>query len=100
MKTRVVELDARVVQVARAQFCLPADDARLSVEIGDGAEALAPACCDLLVVDAFADELERVDFAVMEAFRHRVDEVVTVDVSEFEKADGGLTCLSLRTNDG
>lgn len=25
-------------------------------------------------------------------------EVVTVDVSEFEKADGGLTCLSLRTN--
>lgn len=27
-------------------------------------------------------------------------EVVTVDVSEFEKADGGLTCLSLRTNDG
>ena len=25
-------------------------------------------------------------------------EVATVDVSEFEKADGGLTCLSLRTN--
>ncbi len=25
-------------------------------------------------------------------------EVVTVDVSEFEKADGGLTCLSLRNN--
>ncbi len=25
-------------------------------------------------------------------------EVVTVDVSEFEKADGGLTCLSLRTD--
>ncbi len=25
-------------------------------------------------------------------------EVTTVDVSEFEKADGGLTCLSLRTN--
>lgn len=27
-------------------------------------------------------------------------ETVTVDVSEFEKADGGLTCLSLRTDDG
>jgi dimethylargininase len=27
-------------------------------------------------------------------------EGVNVDVSEFEKADGGLTCLSLRTNDG
>jgi spermidine synthase len=56
MQTRVVELDERVVQVARAQFHLPADDGRLSVEIGDGAEALAPECCDLLVVDAFADE--------------------------------------------
>lgn len=56
MRTRVVELDERVVKVARAQFQLPADDARLSVEIGDGAEALAPECCDLLVVDAFDDE--------------------------------------------
>jgi spermidine synthase len=56
MHTRVVELDERVVQVARTQFQLPADDARLAVEIGDGAEALAPECCDLLVVDAFADE--------------------------------------------
>jgi spermidine synthase len=45
-----------VVEVARAQFHLPADDARLAVEIGDGAEALAPECCDLLVIDAFADE--------------------------------------------
>jgi spermidine synthase len=56
LRTRVVELDERVVRVAREQFHLPADDARLSVEIGDGAEALAPECCDLLVVDAFADE--------------------------------------------
>ena len=56
LHTRVVELDARVVEVARAQFHLPPEDARLSVEIGDGAHALAPECCDLLVVDAFADE--------------------------------------------
>jgi spermidine synthase len=56
LRTRVVELDERVVRVAREQFHLPADDARLAVEIGDGAEALAPECCDLLVVDAFADE--------------------------------------------
>lgn len=56
MRTRVVELDARVVRVAREQFHLPPDDARLEVEIGDGAEALAPECCDLLVVDAFDDE--------------------------------------------
>jgi len=56
LRMRVVELDERVVKVARAQFHLPADDARLCVAIGDGAEALAPECCDLLVVDAFADE--------------------------------------------
>jgi spermidine synthase len=54
--TRVVELDERVVRVAREQFHLPPDDARLAVEVGDGAQALAPECCDLLVVDAFADE--------------------------------------------
>lgn len=56
LRTRVVELDARVARVAREQFHLPADDARLKVTIGDGADALAPECCDLLVVDAFADE--------------------------------------------
>jgi spermidine synthase len=53
---RVVELDPRVVAVARTQFALPADDERLVVEIGDGAQALAPECCDLLVVDAYHDE--------------------------------------------
>ncbi len=53
---RVIELDARIVAAARAQFALPPDDARLAVEIGDGAEALSPECCDLLVVDAYHDE--------------------------------------------
>jgi spermidine synthase len=54
---RVVELDARIVAAAREHFALPCDGARLSVEIGDGAEALSPECCDLLIVDAFEDEL-------------------------------------------
>lgn len=54
-RTRVIELDARVVAAAREHFGLPPDDARLSVEIGDGAEALAPECCDVLVVDGFDD---------------------------------------------
>lgn len=53
---RVVELDPRVVAVSRAQFALPADDARLNVEVGDGAQALAPECCDVLVLDAYQDE--------------------------------------------
>ena len=55
-RVRVVELDERVLIAARAHFALPPDDARLAVEIGDGAEALAPECCDVLVVDAYHDE--------------------------------------------
>ena len=54
---RVVELDPRIVAAAREHFALPPDDARLSVEVGDGAEALTPECGDLLIVDAFEDEL-------------------------------------------
>jgi spermidine synthase len=54
-RVRAIELDARVVAAARAHFGLPPDDARLTVEIGDGAEALAPECCDLLLVDGFDD---------------------------------------------
>jgi spermidine synthase len=54
---RVVELDSRVLAAAREHFALPPDDERFRVEVGDGAEALAPECCDLLVLDAFEDEL-------------------------------------------
>src|SRR3989442_4260066 len=53
----VVDFDPRVVAAARTHFALPPDDERLKVEVGDGAEALTPECCDLLVVDAFEDEL-------------------------------------------
>ena len=54
---RVVELDSRVLAAAREHFALPPDDERFRVEVGDGAEALAPECCDLLVLDACEDEL-------------------------------------------
>jgi spermidine synthase len=63
----VVELDPRVLAAARQQFHLPPDDARFVVEIGDGAEALAPECCDVLVVDAFHDE-EHVPELASQAF--------------------------------
>jgi spermidine synthase len=56
LRTRVLELDERVIATARALFHLPPDDARLRVEHGDGLDALAPECCDLLVVDGFEDE--------------------------------------------
>jgi spermidine synthase len=55
-KVRVVELDERIVSTARMHFALPPDDERLAVEIGDGAEALSPECCDVLIVDAYHDE--------------------------------------------
>ena len=52
-RLRVIELDARIVAVARQQFAVPSE---IKIEIGDGAEALAPECCDVLVVDAYHDE--------------------------------------------
>jgi spermidine synthase len=56
LRTRIVEIDARVIAMARSHFHLPADDERLQVELGCGTEALAPECCDLLVIDGFVDE--------------------------------------------
>lgn len=57
-QVRAIECDARVVRAARSHFALPPDDARLSIEVGDGAQALAPQCCDVLMVDGFEDEAQ------------------------------------------
>jgi spermidine synthase len=65
---RVVELDERVIAAARTQFALPPDDARLTVEVGDGAEALSPECCDVLVVDAYHDEVHVQELASAEFY--------------------------------
>ena len=56
LRMRIVEIDPRVIDAARTHFHLPPDDARFAVELGCGAEVLAPECCDLLVVDGFVDE--------------------------------------------
>lgn len=55
-RVKAVEIDPRVVSTARQQFWLPPNDARLEVVVGDGRDALAPECCDVLVLDAFDDE--------------------------------------------
>jgi spermidine synthase len=65
---QVVELDARILAAARAQFSLPPDDARLAVLIGDGADALAPECCDVLMVDAYQDEAHVAKLASVEFY--------------------------------
>jgi spermidine synthase len=67
-RIRVVELDRRIVHAARTQFSLPPDDDRLRVEVGDGVEALSPECCDVLVIDAFEDELHVPELASAEFY--------------------------------
>ncbi len=67
-RTRVVELDQRIVEAARNHFSLPRDDARLTVQIGDGAQALTPECCDVLVVDAYHDEQHVAQLATAEFY--------------------------------
>ena len=67
-RIRVVELDPRIVAAARTHFALPPDDERLAVEIGDGAEALAPECCDVLVIDAYHDEAHVPELASTEFY--------------------------------
>jgi spermidine synthase len=66
---RAVELDPRVLAAARQQFHVPPDDERFQVEIGDGAEALAPECCDVLLIDAYHDE-EHVPKLASDDFYH------------------------------
>jgi spermidine synthase len=54
-RIRVVELNREVIAVARSMFGLPQDDARLTVEAGDGALFVASAAerADVLMVDGF-----------------------------------------------
>lgn len=54
-KLTVVEIDPRVVAVARAQFKLPDEDARLRIVIADGAEVVTreSGYWDLILVDGF-----------------------------------------------
>ena len=67
-RVRVIELDARIVGTARTHFALPPDDERLSIEIGDGAEALSPECCDVLMIDAYHDEVHVPKLATAEFY--------------------------------
>ena len=55
--TTVVEINPKVLVVARSMFHFPADDARLSVQIADGAAYVAdtPKPADVLLVDGFDD---------------------------------------------
>jgi spermidine synthase len=59
MTIDVVELDPEVVEVAREYFALP-DDARIRIHVGDGRrflEECAGVCWDIVMVDAFDDDV-------------------------------------------
>lgn len=68
-RVAVVECNPRVVAVARAQFHVPADDARFTVIVGDGAAHVrSPGpCCDVLMVDAY-DARSQVESLATEDF--------------------------------
>ncbi len=55
--TTVVEINAKVLAVARSMFHFPADDTRLNVEIADGADYVRENAesADVLLVDGFDD---------------------------------------------
>lgn len=61
IQTQVIELNPRVVAVARTLFGLPMNDARLQVDLGDGAAFVGTVRnhADLLLVDGF-DSLAQV----------------------------------------
>ena len=56
----VLELNPRVIAVARQYFALPQDDARLEVVQGDGAQWVAehPGSADLVLVDGYDGEAQ------------------------------------------
>lgn len=55
IRTRVVEINPRVIQVARSHFFVPEDDARFEVIEGDGVAYVNahPGSCQLLIMDGF-----------------------------------------------
>lgn len=55
MVSKVIEINPRIIQVARSQFYVPENDERLEVVEGDGLHYLAEheAVADVLMIDAF-----------------------------------------------
>lgn len=69
VRMRVVELNPAVITAARGLFNVPADGAKLRIELGDGAAAVhaMKEGCDVLVVDGF-DDGDQVPALVSEEF--------------------------------
>lgn len=70
IKTTVIEINPRIIQVAYSQFYVPENDARLEVMEGDGLQYLAEhsAVADVLMIDAFDRNGIPPDFCSQEFF--------------------------------
>ncbi len=71
-QTRVLEVDPRVVAIARQCFLVPPDDARLRVTVGDGAEHMAQpgGAADVIMVDGYDAESHVEELATPLFYRH------------------------------
>jgi spermidine synthase len=68
--TRVIEINPRIIQIARSQFEVPGNDERLEVLEGDGLQYLAEhtGTADVLLIDAFDSNGIPPDFCSQDFF--------------------------------
>ncbi|HSI25243.1 MAG TPA: polyamine aminopropyltransferase, partial [Methylotenera sp.] len=68
--TRVIEINPRIIQIARSQFEVPENDERLEVVEGDGLQYLAEhaGATDVLLIDAFDSNGIPPDFCSQDFF--------------------------------
>ncbi len=69
---RVLEIDPRVVAIARQCFLVPPDDARLRITVGDGAEYMAQpgGAAEVIMVDGYDAEAHVEELATLQFYRH------------------------------
>jgi len=80
VKTRVVEINPQIIQIARSHFAVPEDDERLQVIEADGAVYLKenPGTTQLLMIDAFDSKGIPSDLCTQDFF-DTCAEAVTLD---------------------
>jgi spermidine synthase len=97
----VLEIDPRVIAVARQYFCLPPDDWRFRVIEGDGASWLAgqPECADVILVDGYDGREQVAELSSREFYRDtaralRGDGVLVVNLwGNDRRFDAYLQCI-------
>jgi spermidine synthase len=107
----VLELDPRVIAIARQYFSVPEDDERLQILAADGAQWIAqhPACADAILLDGYTGRSQAGELATDEFYalarealtRDGVlvvnlwgnDRMFDLNLQRIERAFGGQICL-------